>query len=194
MDEPEVRYSRVVADRTVTLVGENSRPLPGIHVVRVASNGTYLEGRTNEAGEWSFSDPFSGTVTLLAAGEGLAGVVAVMEDADWDGPLELRVISLASGGSLIIRQGTGHVPGLSGRLNPIRDTHGRLYIYGDNLSFNESSQQPFHFSLDMPFSAVDATGATFELTVLAILGHTSLIRYKLVAASPLDAEGTTPGG
>ena len=32
-------------------------------------------------------------------------------------------------GSIVIRQGTGHIPGLTGRLNPILDTLGRTYLY-----------------------------------------------------------------
>jgi hypothetical protein len=125
-------------------------------------------------------------VTLLAAAPGLAGAVKFVTAAsDWLGELAVTIADLVDGGSVIVPEGTGSIPGLVGRLNPIRDSLGRTYVYGDNLSFEESSEQPYNFAVDHAFMVSDALGNRFELTVLAILGRTSLLRYRRVAESPL---------
>lgn len=182
----EEAISKLVADRVIHVVENDGAPVPHVDVVRVASNGTFLQGTTDEKGEWPYVEPFLGTVTFLAASVGWSGAVAVMENADWDGPLELRMEVETEGGSVIVRQGTGFVPGLEGRLNPIRDAHGRTYIYGDNLSFDDRPDQPHRFVANSPFDAEDSLGNRFQLSILAILGRTSLIRYRLLRRSPIS--------
>lgn len=131
-------------------------------------------------------DPYPGTITLLAAADGLAGAVQLVTAArDWLDDLTLEIAALEEGGSIIVPEGTGTIPGLEGTLNPIRDSLGRTYIYGTNLSFEESPEQPFNFLLEQAFSASDAFGNRFEVTVLAILGRTSLLRYRRLQFSPL---------
>jgi hypothetical protein len=157
----------------------------GVEVLRLAANGTYLEGQTSGDGLWKFEDFYPGTVTLLTAAIGWSGSMQVMEESEWPDPLRLVMDPLPAGGSIIIRRGSGTVPPLSGRLNPIRDSLGRTYIYGDNISFADSPDQPFAFKEGKPFRAEDASEAVVDLTVVVTLGKTSLIRYRLLARSPL---------
>lgn len=176
----------VPIERRVQVVRVGGEPSAGVRLARVASNGTRLEGVTGPDGTWAFRDPYPGTVTVLAAGPGLAGAVQLITAAsDWLGELAVEVAELVDGGSVIVPEGSGNIPGLEGHLNPIRDSLGRTYIYGDNLSFEESPDQPFNFAVDHAFMVSDALGNRFELTVLAILGRTSLLRYRRVTASPL---------
>lgn len=187
MTEGEVSFSRIVSDRVVEVRSNTGQVLAGIDVARVASNGTYMRGRTNEEGRWAFSDAFLGTVTLLAAAPGWNGTFHVLEEEKWTSPLLMETEPLREGGSIIFERGSGEIPGLSGRLNPIRDSLGRTYIYGDNLSFNDSPDQPFNFIAGANFSVADAVANEFSVSVLAILGRTSLMRYRRTAASPLVA-------
>lgn len=185
MSEIEVQFTKVVADRTIQVLDATGARLPDASVTRVASNGTYLSGVTDQDGEWSFGDPFRGTSTVLVSAAGFAGDFEVLEDNQWSHPTVLKMETLTDGGSIIFQQGTGFIPGLDGRLNPIRDSLSRLYIYGDNLSFDERPDQPYNFVPGQEFTASDARGVVMGLTVLTTLGRMSLLRYRTIAESPL---------
>jgi hypothetical protein len=187
MTEVGASFSKIVADRVVEILDTDGNPVAGVGMARIASNGTYIVGVTAEDGRWSFTEVFLGTTTVLAAAEGWGGAFKVLEDADWTSPLPLQMEALHGGGSIIFERGTGEVPGLQGRLNPIRDMHGRTYIYGDNISFEDSAEQPYQFLPGAGFMATDAAGNVFELIVLVILGRTSLICYRQVQESPLPS-------
>ena len=153
-------------------------PVPGISVVRVAANGTRLGGTTDEEGLWIFDEHYTGTVTVLLAGHGWDGQFYVFQPSEWVNEVSANIGLFEGGGSAIFENGTGHIKGVSGRLNPIRDTADRTYIYGDNISFGDSPAQPFQFSPGEPFDAEDAHGHRISLTVPAIVGRTSLVRYR----------------
>lgn len=61
----------------------------------------------------------------------------------WDPADDLRVIlpDSENTGSVICHS-TGYIPGLVGRLNPILDTHNRMYLYADNIAIRGGEQQP----------------------------------------------------
>jgi hypothetical protein len=107
---------------------------------------------------------------------GWSAAAATYPPGQWVGEKKATVSPTATGGSLII-QSTGFIPGLQGRLNPIRDTLGRTYIYADNISINGSTAQPFSFELGKPMHAVDAAGHKFVITIIDILGRTTLLQY-----------------
>ena len=81
---------------------------------------------------------------------------------------------------------TGHIPGLEGRLNPILDTHNRMYLYADNIAINGGVQQPSTFEVDVPFELEDANGVFMQIRVLHIQGRTSLLQYAF--ARHVDGE------
>ena len=85
---------------------------------------------------------------------------------------------LESGGAAIVSQATGHLPGLHGRLNPILDTSDRTYLYADNIAIDEGRQQPVPFRLGRPMRLTDARGTEFSVTIVDILGRSSLIEYR----------------
>ena len=60
-------------------------------------------------------------------------------------PLSIELEALANGGSMVIPERTGHLPGLTGRLNPILDNLDRMYLYATNVAVDEGGQQPVHF-------------------------------------------------
>jgi hypothetical protein len=86
---------------------------------------------------------------------------------------------------------TGYVPGLLGRLNPILDSEGRTYIYGDNIAIEGGKTQPVRFDLNRPFQVEDSEGNRYELTVTAINKNGSKIRYsKLETSENFASVGT----
>ena len=61
------------------------------------------------------------------------------------GRLQLTCKACPMAGRRSVPEATGYLPGLSGRLNPKRDTHDRTYLYASNIAINEGKQQPVHF-------------------------------------------------
>ena len=80
---------------------------------------------------------------------------------------------------MVVKQGTGHIPGLTGRLNPIRDASDRTYLYADNIAINGGMPQPVSFVPgDEHLQLVDANGDEFLVRVAAIVGRSSLLEYS----------------
>ena len=85
---------------------------------------------------------------------------------------------LPDGGAAIFPQATGHLPGLRGRLNPIRDTSDRTYLYADNIAIEKGRQQPVHFRMGKPMRLTDAFGAELRIAVIDIVGRSALVEYR----------------
>ena len=49
-------------------------------------------------------------------------------------------------GSVILEEATGEIPGLHGRLNPIRDSLDRTYLYANRMAVNNGAKQPVNFA------------------------------------------------
>ena len=91
-------------------------------------------------------------------------------------PLEVK--ALQEGGSVIFSEATGCVPGLNGRLNPIRDTHDRTYLYASNIAINEGEQQPVHFIPGEDLRLTDAEGTELLVRIVDIVGRSALVEYR----------------
>jgi len=57
------------------------------------------------------------------------------------------------------------------------DSSFRTYLYADNISINNGTQQPATFDVGVPFTLEDANGTIMEITVKYINGETSLVEY-----------------
>ena len=90
----------------------------------------------------------------------------------------LELDPLPSGGSAIFSESTGHLPALRGRLNPILDTSNRTYLYADNIAIEDGRQQPVTFRVGKPMRLTDAYGAELSVTVVDIIGKSSLLEYQ----------------
>ena len=91
---------------------------------------------------------------------------------------------MARGGSAVFEQATGYVPGLRGRLNPIRDSLNRTYLYADNVAVNDGAVQPVHFALGEDLRLMDADGVAMIVRVMEILGRAALVEYRPPADRP----------
>lgn len=84
-----------------------------------------------------------------------------------------------AGPHVVSIRGTGQVPGLSGRLNPILDSLSRTYLYADNIAIEGGKIQPVAFVVGRPFNVEDAAGTRFQLIVLSIDSNEASIQYRM---------------
>ncbi len=174
---PAAKLQPTPAEATVA-VHSAGEPLPGIDVVALFPNKTWRQGKTDEAGEVAFDLHSTHLpMTVYAAAPGFAAGL----QHDWipqQGGLVLALERLPAGGSAIFLSDTGHLPALTGRLNPIRDTSDRTYLYADNIAIEQGRQQPVHFRLRRPIQLTDAFGVELSVTIVDIIGRTSLLEYR----------------
>ena len=122
-------------------------------------------------------------MSVFAAAEGFAAQV----ESGWipvQGQLSLELNRLPSGGSVIFNEGTGQIPGVTGRVNPVRDTHDRTYLYASNIAINQGRQQPVHFLLGEELRLTDANGREMFVRIVDIVGRSALVEYRPVDGTP----------
>ena len=174
---PAAKLELVPADATVT-VHSRGEPLVGVEVLALFPNKTWVRAITDDAGE-AVLDLYTThlPMTIYAADPGHAAGL----ERGWtpyQGGLLLELEPLESGGAVIFTRSTGHLPGLRGPLNPIRDTSDRTFLYADNIAIDEGRQQPVPFRLGKPLRLTDAHGAELSVTIVDILGQSALIEYR----------------
>ena len=174
---PAASLDRTEAAVVVTVYAD-AQPIAGVDVLALFPNKTWKRATTNGDGEVEL-DLYAThlPMTVYAAAPGRAAV-RIEGWVPADGALALDLEAVADGGSAIFAEATGQIPGLKGRLNPILDTHGRTYIYANNISVNQGRQQPVNFSLGEPLDMVDADGNRFETVVVDIVGRSALLQYR----------------
>ena len=94
----------------------------------------------------------------------------------------MNLCLIPSGGSVIFQEATGNIPDLSGRLNPILDSHDRTYLYASNISINDGKQQPVHFILGEDLHLTDSDGREALVRIVDIVGRSALLEYRPVIA------------
>ena len=174
---PAAKLELTPADATVTVHSEGA-PLLGVEVLALFPNKTWQRATTDEAGEAAlglYTTHLS--MTVYAAAPGYAAGL----EREWrphKGGLLLELGPLPAGGATIFPQETGHLPGLRGRLNPIRDASDRTYLYADNIAIEEGRQQPVPFRLGKAMRLTDAFGAELSVTIVDIIGRSALVEYR----------------
>lgn len=178
---PAAKLDFTPANATIAVHSEG-QPLAGIDVLALFPNKTYRQGKTDEAGEVAFDLHSTHLpMTVYAAAPGYAAGL----QREWipqQGGLVLELAPLTDGGSAVLPQGTGHLPGLTGRLNPIRDTSDRTYLYADNIAVEQGRQQPVSFRFGKALRLTDAYGAELSVTFVDVLGRSALVEYHPFAA------------
>ena len=156
---------------------DTGEPLQDVHILLIYPNKTYQEERTDAFGHADFDLHTRLPMTVLCAAPGFMAQVASNYMPD-DGPFDLRMQSVRNGGSLIIANQTGHLPGIRGRLNPILDNLDRTYLYADNVAIEDCLQQPVHFSLNEPIRLTDSMGASATLWFREMVGSSCVFDYR----------------
>ena len=167
------------SSRAVVTVRAEGRPLPGADVLVLFPNRTWKQAVADEHGEAAvdlYTTELPMTVFGAAPGYG-AGLVREWLPAD--GALALALSPRPRGGSVIFAEATGHLPGLRGRLNPIRDTRDRTYLYASNIAIGQGRPQPVHFVPGEELRLTDPDGAERLVRIVDIVGRSALVEYRV---------------
>lgn len=90
---------------------------------------------------------------------------------------------LPDGGAAIFPADSGYLPGLKGRLNPVRDALDRTYLHTTNIAVNGGQPRPVHFLLGDELHLADADGNERWVRIIAIEGSSSLMEYRSQSAA-----------
>lgn len=159
-----------VSSRVVVTVRTDGQPLPGANVLVLFPNRTWKQAVSDENGEATL-DLYTTELPVTVFGAALgysAGLVREWLPAT--GALALDLAPMPRGGSVIFAEATGHVPGLRGRLNPIRDALERTYLYASDLSIDRGRPQPVQFVLGETFQLTDSDGVERRVRIVEIIG------------------------
>jgi len=158
----------------VSVVSSTGATVASASVVAIANNDTTKIGQTDANGKVTLMIPTRRQYQLLVAHPDFPAALI----SSWD-PAEDIQVSLAATENTgsVICHGTGYIPGLEGRLNPILDTGKRTYLYADNIAIDGGKNQPAEFKVDQPFELEDSNGIVMEVRVRHIQGRTSLIQF-----------------
>ena len=164
--------------RAVAVVWSDGLPMSGVDVLILYPNNSWKRATTDENGEAAF-DLHTTTLpmTVFAAVPGRAGFVV----RDWvpdQSRLVIELCELPGGGAKIIVDETDSLPGLRGRLHPIRDNLGRPDLYASKIAINQGQRQPVHFTFDEDLRLTDDDGNELWARIVAIEGRTALVEYR----------------
>ena len=189
IDEAEVRLVIPAAPqeqspaRAVVSVrsADAGEPLAGVDILALFPNDTWKRATTDEHGEAILNLHSSHLpMTVFAAATGFFARAG----HGWmpaEGRLALALDALPGGGAILIPEDTGVLPGLRGRLNPIRDALDRTWLYASNIAVNQGQPQPVHFIPGEDLRLTDADGNERWARIVAITGRSSLVEYRPVA-------------
>ena len=152
--------------------------VPGVELLTLFPNNTWKHATTDENGKAQIHLHSTHLpITVFAAASGYAAHL----EHDWvpaQGALTIEMQSLPEGGAVIFPKATGHLPGLSGRLNPKRDSHDRTYLYAPEIAVNEGQQQPVPFTPEKDLHLTDAEGRELIVRIVEIVGRSALVEYR----------------
>ena len=155
----------------------SGQPIAGAKVLALFPNKTWKRATTSENGETIVGlHSVHLPMTVFVAAEGFAAHL----EQDWtpaERALHIQLSPLLDGGSVIFPEATGTLPGLTGRLNPVRDTHDRTYLYASNIAIDEGRQQPVHFVPGEEMRLTDADGLEMRVRIVDIVGRSALVEY-----------------
>ena len=184
IDDSDLVLTIPAADTDLTpatagiLAHHSGNPLPGVEILVLFPNKTWNSATTDENGNAQIDLHMTHLpMTVFAAAPGFA---AHLEN-DWmpaKRGLAIEMQPLPEGGSVIFPEATGNVPGLSGYLNPIRDTRDRTSLYASNIAINEGQPQPVHFILGENLRLTDTNGRELSVRIVAIVGKSALLEYR----------------
>lgn len=159
-------------------VSSEGQPVADVQVLALFPNKTSKQAMTDSGGTaWLELHRSDLPMTVFAAAEGFAAHL----ESDWkpaEGPLVIDLDELPGGGAAIFPKGTGHLPAVKGRLNPVLDTLERTYLYADNIAINGGIQkQPTNFSFGEELHLADADGKEVRIQIIGMRGRAALVQY-----------------
>ncbi|HEK1767277.1 TPA: toll/interleukin-1 receptor domain-containing protein [Pseudomonas putida] len=159
---------------SVSVISSSGATVASATVVAIADNDTTKSGHTDTNGKVTLTIPTRRQYQLLVAHPDFPAALI----SSWDPAEDIQItLAVTENTGSVICHGTGYIPGLEGRLNPILDTSNRTYLYADNIAINSGENQPATFKVGEPFELEDSNGVIMEVRVIYIKGRTSLIQF-----------------
>ena len=176
----------VTPARAAATVRAEGEPLPGVDVLAVFPNGASVRATTDEAGKAAL-DLYAThlPMTVYAAAPSHAAGLRREWRPDRE-DLTLELTPLPQGGATIFAEGSGHLPGLRGRVDADRDTSDRTLLYSSKLTIDEGREQPVPFRLGKPLRLTDAFGTELWMTIIDIAGRSVLVEHRPCSADAGD--------
>ena len=166
--------------RVLITVCTGVQPLADATVLVLFPNKTWKQAATDRLGQAVIGlHTVRLPMTVFAAAPGCAAYC----NQEWmpsEGALDIELTPLPDGGAVIFAEDGGGIPGLKGRLRPIRDTLDRTYLYASNIAINRGMQQPVHFTPGEELRLTDADGAESLIRILDIVGRSALIEFRSI--------------
>ena len=170
--------------RTVITVRADGQALTDSDVLTLFPNKTWKRATTDENGEAEVELHTTHLpMTVFVAAPGHNAHV----EREWSpsqGSLAVELTTLRDGGSVIFAESTGYLPVVNGRLNPIRDSHDRTYLYASNIAINQGKRQPVHFALGEDLRLTDADGREATVRIVEVVGRSALLEYQTGTERP----------
>ena len=162
----------------VVSVFASGRPVSGADVLALFPNRTWKQAVTGEDGE-AMLDLHSVhmPMTVFVAAEGYSAHL----EHDWTPAvctLHVELNALPNGGAVIFPESSGELPGLRGRVNPIRDTLDRTCMYASDIAINDDRREPVPFALGEDLRLTDAEGTHMWVRIVEITGRSVLLEYR----------------
>ena len=157
-------------------VAAQGRPLAGAKVLALYPNRTWMQEVTDSFGRVQLGFHSELPITVFFAAPGHRAHV----ERGWrpPTPLSVELEALPTGGSMVIPERTGHLPGLEGRLNPTLDSLDRMYLHATNVAVNGGRQQPVRFKLNEAIRLTDVHGAEWMVRFVEMVGNSSVLEYE----------------
>ncbi|MBQ0734866.1 toll/interleukin-1 receptor domain-containing protein [Aquimarina celericrescens] len=159
---------------SIKIIDQDEKQVKNAKVVLVANNSTYLEGISDETGLAHFIIRTRKLYTVLIAHPQYPAVMFKNINPKED--IEVTIEKTEGFGSVIINK-SGAVPGLTGKIEPIRKSDKVLALYADNIAIEDGSHQPYDFELNKSISLEDNGGNIIHLTFRFFQGRIALVDY-----------------
>ncbi len=184
IDDSELTLTIPAADislkpvRSSVIVKSNGSPVLGAQVLALFPNKEWVMEITDEEGRVVL-DLYTTTLpmTVYAACEGFRPVLI----DGWrpsEREMQIEMPPMPRGGSAILSEHSGKVPGLKGTLNPFEDTYGRSYVTTSMLEINDGARQPLDFIPGEELVLRDADGRSAYVRLIHMSGRTALVDYR----------------
>ena len=180
-----LRAASVAPGSPVVTVLAGGRPISGADILALFPNRTWKRAVTGEYGEAVLDlHAVHLPMTVFVAADGFSAHL----ERGWtpaERTLHVELNALPGGGAVIFPEGAGAVPGLAGRLNPIRDTLDRTWVYTDNIADDDSSREPHPFVPGDDLRLTDADGTQKLVRILDVVGRSALVEYRPDSSEPM---------
>ena len=167
-----------IPTRVAIAVRSDGRPVASADLVVLYPNKTWKRATTSQSGEAAVDLHTTALpMTVLAAAPGHRAHVVREWMPSRDG-LQIELTALPEGGAIIFTDESGCLPGLRGRLHPVRDNHDRTSLFAYDVTINQGMPQPVYFALGEDLRLTDDNGVELTVRIAAIEGRTALLEYR----------------